>query len=203
MKIEALRKLTLKGVAGKVNLEKLIKAEDKHLDLAKIWGTARRAKAETFQMPDGKVSNYLRFIGRFQGINLETGEIFESGACILPGIAQDLLAGELEGDGNKEVMFGFLIGVNYVPDASVPFEYTVTSLIELTEDDPMLRIAGALGINMPAKPTPQLSNPTPPAAPDDEEIDETDKAAVGSDTDETEIAKAASAKNSGRNRGKR
>jgi hypothetical protein len=200
MKVEALRKITLKGVAGKVDLEALIKSPEKHFDLAKIYGTARRAKEESFQMPDGKVSNFIRFIGRFQALNIATGEIFEAGACILPGIAQDLLAGELGSDGSKEVMFAFLIGVNYVKDASVPFEYTVTSLVELTEDDPMLRIAHAIGVNIPAA-APVL----PP--PDDPEDDETKKGPANEDVNASnepeampKAASAKSGKNSRRNR---
>ena len=79
--------------------------------------------------------------------NLQTGEMFQSGNLILPAVAEGLLAGALEGENVEQAEFGLQIGVQFVPDVATKYVYTVESLVEPAQDDPLVRLGNALGVS--------------------------------------------------------
>ena len=64
----------------------------------------------------------------------------------MPGVAQDLLMGALDGDGVGDVQFAFQIGAHYDKDSVTKYVYDVSSLIEPSEDDPVERLGAQLGV---------------------------------------------------------
>lgn len=141
--MQIVRKITLKGVCGKVDLEKLLKAPGKRMELMKVFGVARKAAPGSTAIGD-----FVRFSGSFRAVNSVTGESFQAGGMILPPIAQDLLAGALEGDGVEDVNFGFSVAVHYDADAIAKYVYEVESLLPPAQDDPLERLGAALGVSV-------------------------------------------------------
>lgn len=148
--MQILRKITLKNVAGKVDIEKVLAAPNKRMDLMKIYGVARKA---TPGQTD--IGPFVKFGGSFRAINSATGEMFESGMAILPGIAQDLLLGALDGGDVESVNFGFAISVKYSPESIAKYEYDVSSLLAPAADDPLERLGASLGVTALPAPAPE------------------------------------------------
>lgn len=141
-----LRKITIKDVAGKVDLEQLLKAENKTMNLAKIFGMAYKGKPE-----ESALGFYVRFLGRFRAVNSE-GEIFDAPALIVPAIAQDMLTAALEQDGVKEVQFAIEVSVVYDAESVTKYRYVIKPLIEAAADDPLERLTAQLNVKAIAAP---------------------------------------------------
>lgn len=133
-----IRKITLKAVAGKVDFDKLIATPDKYMKLAKIYGIASKAAPD-----ESEYGAFIRFKGRFRGVNFETGETYEAGAMILPATAQDMLAGVLEGT-EGSVEFAFEIAVKYDATSAVKYVYEIKPLFEVSKDDPLERLGASI-----------------------------------------------------------
>jgi len=130
-----IRTITTKAVAGKVDFDKLYATPNKQMTLAKIFGIASKAKPD-----ESDLGAFIRFGGRFRGINYETGETFEAGSLILPATAQDMLAGILESvEGSVE--FAFEIGVHYDATAVTKYVFDIVPLFEASNDDPLERLS--------------------------------------------------------------
>jgi hypothetical protein len=143
--MDILRKITLKAVCGKLDFEKLLSAPDKKLSLMRVYGIARKAKPD-----QSDLGAFIRFSGSFRAENMETGEVFQSGVLILPGVAQDLLNGALDGEGVEDVQFGFEIGAHYDADSVTKYVYDVKSLVAPAQDDPLERMSKLLGVKSAA-----------------------------------------------------
>lgn len=130
-----IRTITTKAVAGKVDFDKLYASENKQLSLAKIYGIASKATPD-----QSDLGAFIRFKGRFRGVNFETGETYEAGSMILPTTAQDMLAGILESvEGSVE--FAFEIGVHYDASAVTKYVFDIKPLFEASSDDPLERLS--------------------------------------------------------------
>jgi hypothetical protein len=129
MAVNIVSKITVKGVCGKMDLEKLLAAPGKTIELMDVYGLARKA------IPDSSdYGEYVKFRGSFKAINLEDGEIVQSGACILPKVAQEALAGQFTDD-TQEVAFGFRVSAAYDPEAVTKYVYKVIPLMVPAEND--------------------------------------------------------------------
>ena len=139
--MQIIRKITTKAVAGKIDFDKLLAAPGKHIDLMKVYGVARKALPQQTDL-----GAFIKFTGSFRAESCVTGDMFQSGSVILPGVAQDLLAGALDGDAVDDVQFGFIISVAYNADSVTKYSYEVVSLLTPSEDDPLERLGASLGI---------------------------------------------------------
>lgn len=141
-KVELARKLTVKGIVGeKVDMEVLLKADGKRMDLCAIYGLARKHKPD-----QSDYGSFIRFYGRFRGVNLKTGEVSEAGQLIAPGMLQDQLFGAMGGEGGEvtEVQFAVKIGVKYDKTAATQYVYTMESLQPIAENDPLALLESGL-----------------------------------------------------------
>ena len=142
-KVETVRKLTVRSIVGaKVDLEVLLKKDGKRMDLCAIYGLARKHKPD-----QSDYGSFIRFYGRFRGVNLETGEVTEAGQLIAPGMLQDQLYGAMGGDtlGDvTEVQFAVKIGVKYDKSAATQYVYTMESLQPIAENDPLALLENGL-----------------------------------------------------------
>lgn len=107
--------------------------------LLRIMGVVNGAKPGTRTMPDGKVSEWLTFKGQFEATNLLTGEVYQSGTCIMPGALPDLLFGAIKGadDDFKTAQFAVEIGAHYDKSAITSYVYDTKTLLEPKESDAM------------------------------------------------------------------
>lgn len=149
--VEMVRKITVKQIMGKkVDVEKLILAPGKKLDLCDIMGIARRMKPD--QSEHGE---FVRFYGRFRGVNLETGESVDAPQLIVPNTIQDLLYGAMGDDANvKEVSFAVRVGVKFDNDAAAKYVFTVTNLSAPVENDPLTLMQTSMAERVKALPKP-------------------------------------------------
>jgi len=142
--MKLLKKITVKNVHGKkpapfeeadaVGLERCVMT---------CFGRADKATPGEFTMPNGDISEYIKFYGSFAAYPgvMSEGDEFRSGVLIMPAVAADMLAGLLAGEEVTAVNFGFAINIRKT-ETSVGFEYTASPLMEDREDtDPLAAIA--------------------------------------------------------------
>lgn len=123
------RKLTIKVVmGGNPDIEVLLKAPGKRINLCQIFGIATKAKPGQSDM-----GPFVAFLGQFRATNLETGEIFESPKMILPKFLEEQLHAVLpETGGNVE--FAFQIAVKYDATAATKYVYEAKNLLPPAEN---------------------------------------------------------------------
>jgi len=81
--------------------------------------------------------------GQFKATNLVTGEVFQSGQCFLPSMANDMVEGALKG-GASAVEFGFDISAMFDESSSTSYVYQVEPLFETAENDPVALLTARL-----------------------------------------------------------
>jgi hypothetical protein len=167
--MEVINKITVKNVCGKVDIIKLVEhhktAPGTPLWMMEIYGIASDSKPGATVLPDGKTSNWIKFVGNFKALNIATGAVYRSGACILPGAIPDMLFGALGIEGNKSVEFAFRVGVKFNEDAATKYTFLCDSLMEVKENDPLERLeAGIKTLALAAPAAAGTSEPLAPAA---------------------------------------
>lgn len=162
---QLLRKLTVKDIMGvKVAAIPAVrdmivaggeKKNPKPVPLCQIIGRTDKAKPGVTDKGE-----YVRFVGEFVGINLQTGERFSAGAVILPGAAESSIYGAIgplndKGHAENTVEFAVEIGARYDETAATQYVYTCTPLVESKVSDPMNALLAAAGVKALAAPKPE------------------------------------------------
>lgn len=160
--MEILRKITVK-TAGGWTIAKIKEAmtaakleEGQSVALSKIVGKTTGVK--TGQTDKGE---FFKLSGDFYATNLHTGEVYQSGACILPNFIAETLVSALAQ--SPSVEFGVEIGVKRADNAITGYEYTVKPLVQAKPTDTMMALLAAAGID-PASQTKALPAAAAPAA---------------------------------------
>ena len=119
--------------------------------LYRVYGTAQGIKtgSSTF-------GEWASFTGQFEAVDVLTGEIVRSNQLFLPEVAELLLkVPVLKGDG--DVNFAFDIGIKGTIETQTglqKYEYTVGTVMEAKEDDPLakmrLELAAGKPLSLPA-----------------------------------------------------
>lgn len=136
MGTKAIKKISVKTVYGSVKLPALIKGLPEgasigpEMPLMEIVGICR-----DYSVVATDKGESLKFVGQFKATNLETGEIFVSGACFLPGALPDMLYGAIGPNRESDVQFAFRISAHYDESAITKYVYDVESLIPISESD--------------------------------------------------------------------
>lgn len=122
--------------------------EGGEVQLLKVAGMA--TSASTGQTDKGQ---FTRLSGQFIGTDLTTGELYQSGQCILPEYIGSQLGTALLSMDGKAVQFAFQIAAKRKDSALTGYEYTVQPLIESRPTDAMQELMKIAGIvdNAPAK----------------------------------------------------
>lgn len=106
-----LGKLTLKEMGCNPSMVKTLREGEKTYPLARIYGVALKVGKQEDRLEAGRIHTF--FQGQFEGINLDTGEVFSSGKLYLPGGLSEqfeaFLTKALETDPKTQVQFGFEI----------------------------------------------------------------------------------------------
>ncbi len=134
MNVTLIKKITVKTVCGSM---KRPGENDPEHKLMMVVGVATGVKSG-----ESNFGPWQALRGQFQATNMETGEIFRSGVCILPNIAQDLLLPQLFGEGVNGVEFGLEIGVR--PSSTpIGYEYTCNPVFQ-ADNDPLAHVLAKL-----------------------------------------------------------
>lgn len=141
----------IKEVMAAANL-----ADGASIPLLKIVGETTSAK--TGQTDKG---TFTKLGGSFIGTDLTTGELFQSGVCILPDFVGAQLGAALQQ--GESVRFAFEIGAQRADTAITGYAFVIKPLIETKPANAMLELMELAGIKAPA--VPALAAPATPAAP--------------------------------------
>lgn len=139
-----LPKITLKTV-GITDPETLVlSGKKKNVPVMRVYGLLRSA---TEKITD--IGKSMTLAGDFEAVNVLTGEVFKSGKCYLPSIAEgpitEMLFQAQEKDPKASVKFALDITVSYFENPKNPkgtkYTWGVTSLFDTPEEcDPLADI---------------------------------------------------------------
>lgn len=119
----------VKGIAGN------------RLELCRIYGMIMDTQAKEDKFNEGRF--ITKFVGTFEGVNLETGEIFRSGALYLPaGISEQMEAAFKqihEQDANAQVQFAFEIR-SVKSGNPIGYTYEAQAIRRPEKDDPLAQL---------------------------------------------------------------
>lgn len=163
MAAEILRKITIKNAGGftAVRLKELVGAvkAGESVDLLKIIGIANSAK--TGQTEKGE---FTKLLGEFHAVDLTTGDLYQSAACILPEFVGSVLGGALKSSGGA-VEFAVKIAAKRDDSSATGYVYAITPLSEAKVSEPMQNLMQLAGIDPNAAPAlPPPAEPAKPAA---------------------------------------
>jgi hypothetical protein len=143
-----LKKITAKIVCGKVDIETLVDYGKIHGKTAvmPLFGVIGLASAS--EAGDTALGPYVKLLGDFKAVNAVTGEIFRSGAAILPGSANDLIYGALKGlgDGGGSVEFALKVGVQRDESSAVGYVYVIEQVMSESASDPLSALEARLAL---------------------------------------------------------
>lgn len=143
MATKIVKKISMKTICGKVSVKNLPDEGDK--PLMRVIGQAKGIKTGTSDYGD-----WAALTGIFEATNIETGEVYRSGVCFMPEIAQDMVIPALMQDSATAVDFAFEIGAEASEDSSVGYVYTIKPLIEAAESDPLRALSEQVQKSLPA-----------------------------------------------------
>ena len=141
-KVNQPRKITIKEIVGDKTVikERVVAAKGKPIKLFNVVGIASGAKPGSTQMGD-----YLKLVGDFEATNLETGEVSQSGACILPNFVTDGIGAALMRPNAESVEFALTIGAKPDEKSVTGYQYTCESLLPPSEHTPLVALKAKLG----------------------------------------------------------
>lgn len=129
--VNLLKKMSAKTIIGK------IEPPEKQTDLFAIYGVATGTKTGSSTFGD-----WLAFIGDFEGVHMESGEVNRSPVCFLPEPAQGMLEAALLKNENG-VEFSFIIGVKPNKTSTTGYEYTVKPVVASKQNDALEKLRTA------------------------------------------------------------
>lgn len=141
--MEIVSKLTLKTIGAQPKPHSV----KENTALASIYGRVRGKKVGQSTFGD-----FIKFEGEFEGVNLATGEVFRSGALILPKVLESLLAGAV--DGENTVDFAVEVWAKPSEKGNTGYEYGIKPLIEPAASDELAQLrqtVKAAALPAPAK----------------------------------------------------
>jgi hypothetical protein len=137
MEVERLRKITLGTIKVRPDIEELLKAPGKRMELADIYGVATKAKPGVTD-----IGPYVGFLGSFRAVRLADKQVFESSKIILPKFIEEELFGAFGEGMAGNVEFAFRISAKYDKDAATKYIYEMKSLVPVQENAQLTALLG-------------------------------------------------------------
>lgn len=129
--MQILNKITIKAVCGELKGKLNGNAE---MELIKVIGNVKNREEIK-----GQYGTSWKLKGEFKATNIETNEEYFSGACFLPGLAEELVIGQMDDIGDNSIQFAFIIGIK-AAENKVGYEYVVKPLIKPAENNALALI---------------------------------------------------------------
>lgn len=131
--MQILNKITMKSVCGE--LQGILEARQAtDIDTMTIIGVVKGKE----EVP-GQYGISWRLKGEFKAKNMMTKEDFYSGSCFLPSLAEDLILGQMDPQGENALQFAFVIGIKAAKN-KVGYEYSVKPLIKPSDNNALMLI---------------------------------------------------------------
>jgi hypothetical protein len=156
--VEISRKLTVASLGlPKATIQELIKgaSEGDTLDVAAIYGIANKYQVTPSKLDPTKTDT--KFVGRFEGINMLTGETVAAANAYLPGAITDALSAALDVEGSQGAEFKVIVGVRKSEKSAVGYVFTVRMDREPAASDPLAHMR--LAAQEAAASLPQIEAP--------------------------------------------
>lgn len=140
-KANQIRKITIKEVFGdkKAVRDLAEKMKGKVAPLFNVIGVVDGVKPGSTDKGD-----YIKLIGTFEATNLETGETFQSGACILPNFLSDGIGAAMMRPNANSVQFALTIGAKTDEKSVTGYVYTGENLLPPSEHSPLVALRSQL-----------------------------------------------------------
>lgn len=134
------KKISIATVYGKIDLKKLLAANEKGLDLPcmRVMGCAVSSKTG-----ESAYGNWTCLMGTFEAIDASTGEEHKAAQCYLPDIALLPILLSLNQPDCRGVEFVMDISARYINDAKPGgsvYEYIFDHVLPPDENDPISRL---------------------------------------------------------------
>jgi hypothetical protein len=145
--MQLIRKISTATIyGGKLNVQRAVAEAPGTVDLYSVYGRANgvvRGKSKFTDNGENREDEWMGFVGQFEAVHAETGEIVRSGKCFLPQYAAEIVAGQF-GEDAETVTFGFVVCAEKDDSSAVGYTYSVRPLIDTSggEDDPLLELRG-------------------------------------------------------------
>lgn len=135
MKVETVRKISMKTMEAQPSMEDLAKmekltGEKNYLAVAQVFGIAKK-----FRPGESDNGPFVRFLGQFKGVNVRSKTEYLAGAAFFPKPIEEALFGAMDPEAPNDVQFAFEIGVKFAAEAATKYEYVCRSLIKPAEND--------------------------------------------------------------------
>ena len=111
------------------------KSEDKSIPLYRVIGIATGVK----QVKDVRGEMIFGATGNFEGVNLETGEVYQSGVLYLPGGAHELLISALQSEDAESVEFALEVSAEPAKNP-IGYSYKARMLEKPKMADPLIEL---------------------------------------------------------------
>lgn len=113
--------------------------------LGQVFGAVMGYNEKVTNQKDGTVSKSYQFLGQFEAVSFETGEIIKSGMCYLPSYFADTIRAYIErlskSGSAAGLEFAIEIGMEPNPRSKegegVAYQYYVKNLIPPAQNDPL------------------------------------------------------------------
>lgn len=137
--MQLVSKLTL----SKIGAQPKVNSISQKTDLATLYGRVKGKKIE-----QGIYGDFVRFNGEFEGVNLQTGEVYRSAHLLVPKILESLLSEALN---QNDAVIDFAIEIGAVPSdkGNTGYEYTVKPLIEPAASDELAALRNVIQKALP------------------------------------------------------
>lgn len=132
MPSQFIKKISVKNCYGKVS------AADAPMDILQVVGIATGSRTG-----ESTYGPWVSLRGTFQATNLQTGEVFRGSECFLPDIGVDMVLVALNSKDAQAVEFAVNVSIKK-SESPIGYEYTVTPLMKLQENDPLAALANRL-----------------------------------------------------------
>lgn len=109
-----------------------LKKDETEAPLYTIIGIVNGAKPGATDKGD-----YVRLVGSFKATNLHTGDVYQSGVCILPNFLGEPLGMAAMKPGAQGVQFALTMKAKKAPKSVAGFEYTAESVLPVAAHDPL------------------------------------------------------------------
>lgn len=130
-------KITMASIGCKPALVNMLKeGEGNELALARIYGTLDEVR---YQDDKDKGQIYTYFVGSFEAVNMQDGDVYKSGKLFLPKGISELVEGECKKNPNTAIQFAFEVR-SIKANNPAKYSYKVLPLVSPEKSDALAQL---------------------------------------------------------------
>lgn len=126
-------KITMASIGCKPSAVSLLPDGENELPIARLYGTLDKVG---HQDDKNTGTPFTFFVGNFEAINMQTGEVFKSGKMFLPKGISELVESEVTKNPGADIAFAFEVR-SIKANNPIKYSYKVLPLVSPTVADPL------------------------------------------------------------------